>query len=345
MKILSPKISILLPNLNNFRFLEERLQSILEQTFTDWELVVVDSYSDDGAWELIQEYAKKEARMRTFQAPREGVYAGINQCINLARADYIYIATSDDTMSPDCLEKMFNELEKHPECDLCHCCLTIIDEYGNNKKNDWLNLPSVKYFGDFINKKHIRYAPHDAILYCCIYNTYTSLTQLLIRKKVFKKVGLFKSDFGSLGDFEWGLRITLVCNTIHLPNYLATWRRHSNQLTNDNLIFSAKGHGIFCEMIECAFNYHINKKTQQSIIKNSMKELMFVYKLRQTIFSIREQEKWIIKIVILAKNIIQKPYFFMAFMQHYILGKEFNSIKYSQKLLNSNKIFNGLHLI
>ena len=66
----TPKVSVLLPNLNNRRFLKERIQTVLDQTFTDWELVIVDSYSDDGAWELIQEFATKEPRMQISQAPR-----------------------------------------------------------------------------------------------------------------------------------------------------------------------------------------------------------------------------------------------------------------------------------
>ena len=50
----TPKVSILLPNLNNRRYLDERIDCILNQTFTDWELVIVDNYSDDGAWEFFR---------------------------------------------------------------------------------------------------------------------------------------------------------------------------------------------------------------------------------------------------------------------------------------------------
>ena len=56
----TPKVSILLPNLNTSKYLPARFESIQAQTFTDWETIVVDSYSSDGAWELIQQYAQND---------------------------------------------------------------------------------------------------------------------------------------------------------------------------------------------------------------------------------------------------------------------------------------------
>src|SRR5207244_12706918 len=101
-----PKVSICVPNLNTRPYLPERFETVFNQTFQDWELVVCDSYSDDGSWEYIQELAAREPRMRISQTPRKGVYAGFNDCIQLARGAYVYVATSDDTMSPDFLEEM-----------------------------------------------------------------------------------------------------------------------------------------------------------------------------------------------------------------------------------------------
>jgi hypothetical protein len=65
----------------------------------------VDNYSEDGAWKYIQELAAYEPRMRNSQAPRQGLYANWSNCVKLARGEYVYVATSGDTMAPDCLEK------------------------------------------------------------------------------------------------------------------------------------------------------------------------------------------------------------------------------------------------
>ena len=75
---MKPKVSILLPNLNNRPYLDERMASIMAQTFEDWELVIVDNYSDDGAWEFFQQWQTKDPRIRLTQAPRDGMYANWN---------------------------------------------------------------------------------------------------------------------------------------------------------------------------------------------------------------------------------------------------------------------------
>ena len=226
-----PKVSVLLPNLNNRRFLEERFQTILAQTLDDWELIVVDNFSDDGAWELIQEYSIRDNRIRISQAPRQGMYANWNNCIELARGEYVYIATSDDTMTPDCLQRMVWALDTYPECDLCHCCLRIIDESGDPVHGSWENHPAQRFYGDLTRKCHIRKAPLDGVLHFGLHIIYSSITQLLIRRSVFGRVGLFRGDWGSCGDFEWEMRTSLVCSTFHLPEYLATWRVHEGQAT------------------------------------------------------------------------------------------------------------------
>jgi len=105
-----PLVSICLPTLNARRFLAPRMASILCQTLTDWELIVCDSYSDDGTWEYFRQF-KDDPRVRLYQVPKEGLYAGWNECLRRCRGEYVYIATADDTMAPECLERMVAALE------------------------------------------------------------------------------------------------------------------------------------------------------------------------------------------------------------------------------------------
>jgi glycosyltransferase involved in cell wall biosynthesis len=76
---MSAAVSILLPNLNNRAYLDERVETILSQTLADWELVVVDNHSEDGAWEFFQKLAGKDDRVKISQAPREGMYPQLEQ--------------------------------------------------------------------------------------------------------------------------------------------------------------------------------------------------------------------------------------------------------------------------
>jgi glycosyltransferase involved in cell wall biosynthesis len=239
--------------LNNASFLPERLTTIVEQSFEDWELVVVDSYSSDGAWEYLMDQAKLEPRMRIYQAPREGIYAGLNKSLKLARAQYVYIATSDDTMAPDCLAKLVNALERHPECDLAHCPLRIIDEEGREMPNAWSKGSLfARSSGSAIEHEHVRMAPLDGLLHLTGESVYISLTQLLIRKSLFDRVGLFDGRWESLGDFNWNMRASLIANTVHVPHTWAGWRVHSAQATQAAQLGTAAHRNKIDDMIHHA---------------------------------------------------------------------------------------------
>ena len=231
MPMSAPRVSVCMPNLNAGSFLEERLESILAQTFKDWEAIVMDSYSDDGSWELLEAYGRRDARLQLHQVPREGIYAGLNRCIEASRGQYVYIATSDDTMLPTCLEEMVAAMDAHPQCDLCHTPLIVIDEQGRETEGWWESATAGRYFGRWKDRLHIRQAPHDGLVHCGIRNLYISLTQLLIRRSLFDRIGLFRGDWGPRGDFEWDMRASLVASTLHLPRKLATWRQHAAQAT------------------------------------------------------------------------------------------------------------------
>ena len=250
----TPRVSVVLPNLNNRRFLVDRLDSIVNQTLEDWELVIVDSFSDDGAWELIQEYAARDPRIRASQAPREGIYPGLNRCIEQAVGEYVYIATSDDTMDPTCLETMALGLDEHRECDICHTPLRVIDERGDPIDGVWRKYPVARFLGPLIDQPHIRRAPFDGVLHCAVVTVFSSLTQILIRRSVFEKVGLFRNDWGPEGDFEWGMRAALVSSTLYLPEEVATWRRYELQATAQVGLASEARFGRLADMVSAALD-------------------------------------------------------------------------------------------
>jgi GT2 family glycosyltransferase len=232
---MSPRVSICVPNLNTRPFLPERFQTIRDQTFQDWELLVYDSYSNDGAWEYICEMAAREPRMRAWQGPREGTPGSWNPCIREARGDYVYIATSDDTMPVDCLEKLVAALDANPECDLAHCPLRVIDEHGNEVAETqrwWVETSAfAQSSGPLLNLFHVRRAPFDGLLHLLGGSVYISITQLLIRRTLFDRIGLFDSQWGSVGDFNWSMRAGLAGNTVHVPDTWGGWRVHQNQAT------------------------------------------------------------------------------------------------------------------
>lgn len=185
------KVTILLPVLNQIKFIEERIKTIVGQSYVDWECVVIDGFSSDGTWEFIKDQALDDERFQLYQYPAKGIYNAWNKGIAKAKGEYIYIATADDTMEKQCIEKLADALDTHQECGLSTCKLKIIDEFGNqHKDNNWDDYPLVHYFGNLIDKEHVRMAPHDGLLHAVARSVYTSITQIMIRKKF-----LIVSDF------------------------------------------------------------------------------------------------------------------------------------------------------
>src|SRR5262245_44541433 len=236
-----PKVSICVPNLNTRPFLPERIDTIRGQSLDDWELLAYDSHSADGAWEYLQQVAAIEPRMRCWQGPREGTPGSWNPCIRESRGEYVYIATSDDTMPPDCLEKLAAALDAHPECDIAHCRLRAIDEHGADCE-DWWSEVSVfaRSTGPLVDRLHVRRAPLDGLLHLSGDTVYTSITQLLIRRSLFDRIGFFERTWGSVGDFNWAMRAGLVANTVHVPDTWGGWRVHAGQSTSSANLGSAE---------------------------------------------------------------------------------------------------------
>jgi glycosyltransferase involved in cell wall biosynthesis len=230
---MKPLISICMPTLNSEAFLAPRLESIRRQTLTNWELVVVDSQSDDATLSMIDAFAEQGGIVRVYQGPRDGIYTNINRSIEYAQGEYIYIATSDDTMADDCLEKMVNALEQHPSCGMAHCGLRMLDSKGERFEHDWWESRSTfaRSAGEMRHTTHVRHAPYDGLLHMLGETVYISLTQLLIRRSMFDRIGMFRSDWGSISDYYWDMRAALTADTVHVAETWASWRVHETQAT------------------------------------------------------------------------------------------------------------------
>lgn len=226
-----PTISICLPNLNSRPFLEARLESILGQTYTDWELIISDNYSDDGSWEFFLKY-KSHPRIRMFQSPRRGMYANWNECLRRATGRYCYVATSDDAMLPECLERLVSPLESQSDLHISVCDFQPTDEKGSPVVWDWF-LPS-KFLGEWMDIPHLRNGLTEFVLHAGFGSTiWFTMTSVLFRKDILRQTGLFRTNLGSRADEEWTLRACLASDVAFVPGKLATWRVHPAQATGN----------------------------------------------------------------------------------------------------------------
>ena len=146
-----PKISILVPVFNREHLVSECIQSALEQTFTDIELVIVDNASDDGTWEICQHFAALDSRVRIFRNETNiGPVRNWKRCAEEARGELSKILFSDDCLYPNCLSEMAPKLED-PNVGLVYCAAWIGKSKEEAKVVYSLGEQAQLSFANFVN--------------------------------------------------------------------------------------------------------------------------------------------------------------------------------------------------
>jgi glycosyltransferase involved in cell wall biosynthesis len=125
----SPKVTVLMPLYNDARFLREAIASILTQTFTDFELLIIDDGSTDGSAEIAASFNDPRIRL-VANGTNLGITASLNRGIDLAAGEYIARMDSDDISMPTRLAAQVGYLDKHSECAMVAVTVTMFDEDG-----------------------------------------------------------------------------------------------------------------------------------------------------------------------------------------------------------------------
>jgi glycosyltransferase involved in cell wall biosynthesis len=126
-----PRLSVGLPVYNGERYLAETLDSLLDQSFTDFELIISDNASTDGTEEICRRYAAKDPRIRYARQPHNiGANPNHNFVVREARGEYFKWAAHDDLYGRDLLVRCVATLDEHPDVVLSHVDKAIIDEAG-----------------------------------------------------------------------------------------------------------------------------------------------------------------------------------------------------------------------
>lgn len=125
----SPKISVIVPIYKIERYLRQCIDSILAQTFTEFELLLIDDESPDGCPAICDEYTKKDARIRTFHKPNGGVASARNWGIDNAKGDWIMYIDGDDWIEPTYIEELYNAAIKN-DADIAICGFRFAYEDG-----------------------------------------------------------------------------------------------------------------------------------------------------------------------------------------------------------------------
>ncbi|WP_028323418.1 glycosyltransferase [Desulfatirhabdium butyrativorans] len=198
-----PCISVILPAYNHEIYVASAIDTVLKQTFADFELLIIDDGSRDNTWFEIQRFT--DERIRSFRQENRGAAAAINRGIEMARGRYIAILNSDDVYHPERLALCLSFMEDHPEVQVLASRVEPIDPEGSvlNDPEDpeygyWL-----KWYGDALATVQ---GDNDFFFSLLQVNYVVSTSNLFIRSALFQSEKPFDSTLLYCHDYEFLLR-------------------------------------------------------------------------------------------------------------------------------------------
>jgi glycosyltransferase involved in cell wall biosynthesis/SAM-dependent methyltransferase/Tfp pilus assembly protein PilF len=216
-----PKISVILTSRNHENFLREAIDSVLAQSWQDFELIIWDDASSDDSWSVIQSF--KDARIQSFRnkTQRYGVY-GVNKAIGeIAKGEYIAIHHSDDIWESDKLIKQLNILDSKREVGAVFTWADIINDAGEF-------LSSASIF------KQDNKSRHEWLRRFFIQGNALCHPSVLIRKQCYLDCGLYRSGLWLLPDFDMWIRLCLKYDIFVIPEPLVQFRWHTDGSNSSN---------------------------------------------------------------------------------------------------------------
>lgn len=212
-----PLVSVIIASYNHVNFVTEALTSVLNQSFSDLEVIVVDDGSTDGTPEVIAQI--KDSRLTLIRFQENRCFHPRNVALRRARGKYLAFQNSDDRWAPDKLQKQFESMEKSKKPAACFTAVRIIDERGQESKNNWAENLFAK-----TNKKNTAWLKYFFDVGNCF-----CISSALISRSHLKKIGNFKPSLVQLGDFDLWVRLAAVGEFQVLSEPLTEMRLVGNQ--------------------------------------------------------------------------------------------------------------------
>ncbi|MCA9407841.1 MAG: glycosyltransferase [Candidatus Omnitrophica bacterium] len=217
----NPRVSIIIATYNYRKYLQESLESILKQTFTDYEVLVVDDGSTDNTDQLIAQFQKKfQGRLRYHYQENQGVYAARNVGLNLARGEFIGFLDADDIWHKTLLENFVRYLDKNENKAFVYSNVEFFDSKTNKKV--------AHRFGEGSNKKPYTGRCVDQLFQN---GNFIPFSANLARQDVLQKVGKFDRELRVGGDYDYWMKLTSRFDIGYIPKILCRMRRHETSLS------------------------------------------------------------------------------------------------------------------
>lgn len=241
---LNPLVSVIVPNFNHAEFIEQRLESILTQTFRDFEVIILDDCSEDNSRDLLLSY-KSHSKVShcIFNEVNSGnTYKQWNKGIRLSRGRFIWIAESDDFCEANFLEEMLKPLINDKEISLVYCQSNRVNSYGNITGN-WLDHTS-DMDTELFNNNFILSGNEFNYRFLIERNVIPNASAVVFGRDIIEQVGLLNEDNYLKYNGDWLLYFKLITNSkiAFIGKSLNNFRYHKKSVIaravqNENQIF------------------------------------------------------------------------------------------------------------
>lgn len=203
-----PQVSIVIPVYNGEKFLGSSIESVISQTFKDWELILVDDASTDRSLEVMKGYEKKDSRIRVISNEKNsGISDSLNNGFKVAKGKYYSWSSDDNMYKSTAIEEMYKYLTAKAGRCFVFCDMDVIDKYGNIESAVELTEKDL-YF-------------NCAVGACFMYSAEAA-----------KDVGEFDKKWNLVQDYEFWLRFNKKYRIYHLNKNLYKYRNHESSLTS-----------------------------------------------------------------------------------------------------------------
>lgn len=234
-----PQISVLVPVYNSEKYIKRCIESVLTQTFPDFELILVDDGSTDSSGKLCDAYAVQDKRVRVYHKPNEGISATREFAVCHAEGEYIQFVDSDDWVEDDMLFKLYGK--------------------ANESNADIVGCNFIQEFDDRQIKTEAIYQTKDAFLRSVIGNYWGVLWKILIRRELFSQYNIhFPKGIDGGEDYFVVVSLLLNCKNVSFVDFYPYHyiRNNTNSFisspTIERLMYQVKA----TDMVENLFNTH-----------------------------------------------------------------------------------------
>lgn len=217
----TPRVTVLMSVYNSDKYLRVAIDSILNQTYDNFEFLIIDDGSTDKSLDIIKSY--KDPRIRLVSRKNKGLVASLNEGIEKARGEYIARQDSDDASKPERLEKEVEYLDNHPEVGLVGSNYTVMDS------RKWKPLVDTNVFTH----------PNDLKLAQITCNQYGH-GSIMMRTSVVRRCKGYDSRVGYVEDYDLWNRISRITNIANIEEPLYLYRKNEEGISQSNLELQIK---------------------------------------------------------------------------------------------------------